>query len=161
DRGAVRRYPGEGRSSQLGRAGRLRNTGAELGLSLGQEGFMAFVKISVEDGVADIVLDRPKVNALNRALLEELGSAFERVTKDSEIRGALLRSEGRSFSAGLDLKEVAGFERENMEDFLKLFDRGVNPVFSCPKPLAVAVQGHAIAGGLVLALCADFLALGE
>lgn len=122
---------------------------------------MSFVKLNVEDGIADIVLDRPKVNALNQALLEELGAAFAQVSQDAQIRGALLRSEGRAFSAGLDLKEVAAFERENMQDFLALFDRGVNPVFSCPKPLAVAVQGHAIAGGLVLALCADFLALGE
>jgi enoyl-CoA hydratase/carnithine racemase len=122
---------------------------------------MAFVNVSVNEGIADIVLNRPKVNALNRALIEELGAAFQRVTRDEAIRGALLRSEGKCFSAGLDLKEVAGYDRDGVISFLGLFDSGIRPVFECPKPVAAAVSGHAIAGGLVLALCADFLALGE
>src|SRR5262245_33651345 len=120
---------------------------------------MAGVDMNVNEGIAEVVLNRPKVNAMNRALIEELGQAFGRISTDSAIRGALLRAEGRCFSAGLDLKELAAYSREELASFLGLFDTGIGPVFSCTKPVAAAVRGHAIAGGLVLALCADFLAL--
>jgi enoyl-CoA hydratase len=122
---------------------------------------MAFIDLKVSEGIADIVLNRPKVNAMNRALLQELGAAFQKVSEDPAIRGALLRSEGRCFSAGLDLKEVAAYDRQSAAAFLDLFDTGVRPAFECTKPVAAAVAGHAIAGGLVLALSADFLALGH
>jgi enoyl-CoA hydratase len=122
---------------------------------------MAFVQMSTRDGLADIVMNRPKVNALNVGLIEELGAAFQKVAADGAIHGALLRAEGRCFSAGLDLMEVAAFVQEDISKFLDLFDTGILPIFECPKPVAVAVSGHAIAGGLILALCGDFLALGD
>ena len=84
---------------------------------------MSFVKMSVDDGVADIVLDRPKVNALNRTLLEELGAAFAQVSQDSQIRGALLRSEG------LDTRQYlarfgTGFSPE-LAELVPLFEEGL------------------------------------
>jgi enoyl-CoA hydratase len=122
---------------------------------------MSFIRMSVQDGLADVVLDRPKVNAMNLALIRELGQTFEQIAADPSVRGALLRSEGKSFSAGLDLKEVSVLDRAGLIEFLEGFDRSIRAAFSCPKPVAAAVSGHAIAGGLVLALGTDFLALGK
>jgi enoyl-CoA hydratase len=83
-----------------------------------------------------------------------------RVATDDAIRGVLLRAEGRCFSAGLDLREVMALDRAGMDGFFSRFDRTFGTIFRCPKPMAVAVQGHAIAGGLVLALAADYVAWG-
>ena len=120
---------------------------------------MEFVTLNILDGNAEIVLNRPKVNAMSRALLAELRDAFLQINADDSIRGALIRSDGNAFSAGLDLKEVATLDFDASADFVDLMDESFTQPFTYPKPLAIAVQGHAIAGGLVLALTADFFAM--
>src|SRR5690606_14460563 len=104
------------------------------------------------------VLDRPKVNAMSPGLLRDLAAAFDEVA-DPAIAGVLLRGEGKALSAGLDLKEVAALDEGSIDGFLDLLDRAFLAAFRYPRPLAVAVTGHAIAGGLVLALCADHVAI--
>lgn len=71
-------------------------------------------------------------------------------------RPILLVGTGDSFSAGLNLKEVAAADALAMERFLGLLDEMVDALFSHPAPVAACVNGHAIAGGCVIALCADF-----
>ncbi len=122
---------------------------------------MEYIRIDIQDGVADVVLDRPKVNAMNRALLAEMRDAFDQLSADDGVGGALIRGAGRALSAGLDLREVAELDPETAGDFLDLMEDAFRAVFAFPKPLAAVVQGHAIAGGLVLALCADYIAFGH
>ena len=122
---------------------------------------MAFLQLSRQGAVAELVLARPKVNALSQAVLVELGAALDALAADDSVRGVLLRGEGSCFSAGLDLKEIAAFELRSLDAFLDDFDRAFTAAFAFPKPLAVGAQGHAIAGGLVLALTADFFALAR
>ena len=122
---------------------------------------MSLVHLKVQDGLAEIILDRPKVNALNLELFGELRQAMDTVNKDTSIRGVLIRSAGTCFSAGLDLLEVVNQGPDGIERFLKALDDSVDTSFRSSKPMAAAVAGHAIAGGLVLALSADFLALGQ
>ena len=116
---------------------------------------------TVEDGLARLVLDRPKVNAFGADLIEALAATFQRITEDDAIRGVLITAEGRCFSAGLDLSLLAGLDRAGMQGFFHDFDAAFLGAFRCPKPVAVSVRGHAIAGGLVLALTADHLVLGR
>lgn len=120
---------------------------------------MGFIEVTVEGGIATAVIERPKVNAMSRALLGEMAEVFERLAADDGVRGVLLRAEGRCFSAGLDLREVTALDAETAPGFLETFDAAFGGAWRFPKPLAVAVEGHAVAGGLVLALCGDFLAL--
>lgn len=110
-------------------------------------------------GIATLLLDRPKVNALNGAMLAELGDAVARIEADDAIHGVLIRSTGRCFSAGLDLAELIDADRAAVERFFSIFTTAFGGFFGCTKPIAAAVEGHAIAGGLVLALVADFVAL--
>lgn len=117
------------------------------------------IQLEVRDGIAEIVLARPKVNAMSHGFLEAMDDAFTRVGNDDAIRGALVRSDGKCFSAGLDLLELASLDRKTLRTFLVDFDRAFMRAFNCPKPVAMAVEGHAIAGGAVLALCADYLVL--
>ena len=119
---------------------------------------MEYVRVLRDGALAEIVLDRPKVNAMSPGLLRDLAAAFDEVA-DPSIAGVLLRGEGKALSAGLDLKEVAALDEGSIDGFLDLLDRAFLAAFRYPRPLAVAVTGHAIAGGLVLALCADHVAI--
>ncbi len=90
-------------------------------------------------------------NALGSGLMKSLLAHF-RAAGDAPI---LLTGHGDAFSAGLDLREVASLRRQDMEAFLRLLERLVVQIFDHPAPVVAAVNGHAIAGGLILALAAD------
>ncbi len=122
---------------------------------------MSGVVTELADGLLEIRLARPKVNALGTGVLRDIEAAFRRAGDDPDVRAVLLTAEGKCFSAGLDLAELAGFDRAAMGEFLAVFDAAFLGAFRCPKPVAAAVEGHAVAGGLILALVADQVFLGE
>lgn len=121
---------------------------------------MPFVEVLIKDGVAEVALNRPKVNAMNQAMLREMADVFRRLADDGSVSGVLVRGEGGCLSAGLDLRELVSLDRGGLASFLDDCDAAFGAAFRFPKPFAAAVHGHAIAGGLVLAMCADFIALG-
>lgn len=98
-----------------------------------------------------ITISGPGKNALStavmRALVDELDAAGG--------EPVLLTGAGDAFSAGLNLKEVAGLDGAGMEAFLVLLEQMVTSLYRYPGPVAAAVNGHAIAGGCVVTLCAD------
>jgi enoyl-CoA hydratase len=67
----------------------------------------------------------------------------------------LLTGSREAFSAGLDLKEVAALDAAGMDRYLRLLERCMATVYLHPAPVVAAVEGHAIAGGCVLAACCD------
>ena len=122
---------------------------------------MSLVRMEpLDDGLVRLVLDSPKVNAMGSQLLAQLAVGLEGLAANDQIRGVLIAGEGKCFSAGLDLKEVVDLERAPLIDFLAVLDRALLAAFAFPKPLACAIEGHAIAGGMVLALASDHFALG-
>jgi enoyl-CoA hydratase/carnithine racemase len=72
---------------------------------------MSLLSLSVRDGVALVTLANPPMNAMDSGLLEELAVLFEGLASDRAVRAAVIASEGRAFSAGLDLKTVPGLDR--------------------------------------------------
>ncbi len=118
------------------------------------------VTTTTDDALREVRLDRPKVNALDPATLHALAAAVEAATADDGVRGVLFLGAGRCFSAGLDLNLLVGCDAAGVDALLVALDRALEAIFRCPKPVAVAVEGHAIAGGMVLALAADHLVLG-
>ncbi len=108
------------------------------------------------DGIAVVTLVRPPVNAMDAGLLEELAALFEGLEADSAVRAAVITGEGRAFSAGLDLKAVPDLDCAGRRRLVGALNASFGTLYAWPKPLVAAVNGHAIAGGLVLALCADW-----
>jgi len=120
--------------------------------------------LRVESGPVTVVtLDRPPANALTRELFAELTALLARLEAAPDVRALVLTGTGRFFSAGLDLFEVFAYPPDGFTEFTARFDAGFAALFAFPKPVVAAVNGHAVAGGAVLAAGADvrLMATGE
>lgn len=120
------------------------------------------VKYAIDEAVAVITIDRPDaMNSFNEELRSELLSAFECAAGDTAIRVVILTGEGRSFSAGADLK--AGLARtKSVQEVLQTEFR---PIFDCiaamPQPVIAAVNGSAAGIGMSFALSCDLLIMAD
>ncbi|HEY6460558.1 MAG TPA: enoyl-CoA hydratase/isomerase family protein [Polyangiaceae bacterium] len=96
-------------------------------------------------------MSAPGKNALSSQLMTWI------VDRLGEARGepVLLTGEGDAFSAGLNLKEVASLDGEGMQRFLGALERMVDALFNYPGPTVAWINGHAIAGGCIVALACD------
>ncbi|MEW6270121.1 MAG: enoyl-CoA hydratase/isomerase family protein [Thermodesulfobacteriota bacterium] len=108
-----------------------------------------------EGGVRLLTLDRPPANAIDEELLTDLGYALAAARDEAAVRAVILTGAGRFFSGGFDLRAprrdasaALGLQALYRDTHLALL--------TLPKPTIAMVQGHAIAGGLVLALACDY-----
>jgi enoyl-CoA hydratase/carnithine racemase len=116
---------------------------------------MSFTELATGDGIAAVTLARGKVNALNRAVVAELRSRLEELDGDPMIRAVVLTGRGPFFSFGFDVPEFLDVPREKFTAYLTAFAGLLSYLFLYPKPLVAALNGHAIAGGCMLALACD------
>jgi enoyl-CoA hydratase len=121
---------------------------------------MAGVRIERAGPVELWRLDKPRGNAIDEALIEELIAAADRVAADDAVRGVLLASaHDRLFCPGFDLQALSEYDRPAMERFIRRFAHLVATLYGLPQPLVAALAGHAVAGGCIVALCADWRVL--
>lgn len=114
-----------------------------------------FVRLEVEDGVGTIRIDRPKMNALNVAVQEEIRAAATEAAGRSEVKAVVLYGGERVFAAGADIKEMAEMSYIDMVERSGGLQSAFTAVARIPKPVVAAVTGYALGGGCELALCAD------
>jgi enoyl-CoA hydratase len=108
----------------------------------------------MSDGVVVLAVDRPPVNALDLELVMDLVAAVHTVEVDRPRALVLTGREG-CFSAGADLRAVPSYGPEQQRQMVVGINAMALGVYGLPFPVVGAITGHAIAGGLVLALCAD------
>ena len=120
-------------------------------------------KVDVADFIATVRLARPPVNAQNRRFREEIITIFDALSDRPDVRAIVLTGEGKTFSAGADLKErpsssqeIGAYPRHN-----RIVRESFNAVMECEKPVIAAINGAAIGAGCVLALCCDILIASE
>jgi enoyl-CoA hydratase/carnithine racemase len=117
------------------------------------------VTLAVDDGVARIRLNRGRGNAINTELVDGLLDTFREAEADDRVSGALLCASGKLFCPGLDLHELSSFDRPQLERFMSRFHACLLRMYTFSKPLVAALSGHTLAGGMVLALTADWRVL--
>ena len=114
-----------------------------------------FVRLDVEDSVGTIRLDRPKMNALNAAVQEEIRAAAQEASRRSDVRAVIVYGGERVFAAGADIKEMAEMSYPEMVRRSRELQSAFSAVAEIPKPVVAAITGYALGGGCELALCAD------
>lgn len=118
--------------------------------------FGEFVSVEVEDGIAVIRVDRPKMNALNAEIQDGLGAAAAAVSDDDEVRGAIVYGGEKVFAAGADIKEMAQFGYAEMAVRARRLQDAFAALAAIPKPTVAAVEGYALGGGMELSMTCDF-----
>ena len=114
--------------------------------------------LTISDGIAEVVMDNPPVNALTVAGWFELASVITEAGRAPSVRVVVLRAEGRGFNAGVDIKEM-----QATEGFTALV--GANKgcaaafaaVYDCEVPVIAAVHGFCLGGGIGLVGNADIV----
>jgi len=113
---------------------------------------------TITDGIAEVVMDNPPVNALTVAGWFELADLLRRLGADPGVRVVVLRAEGRGFNAGVDIKEM---QRTEGFDALVGANRGCYAAFAavyeCEVPVIAAVHGYCLGGGIGLVGNADVI----
>ena len=113
------------------------------------------LEIDVNQNVAWVQMGHGKVNALDVEFCQRLQDEFSRLQQDTEVRGVVLSGNGRVFSAGVDLKRLVEEDVSYLDPFLDALEGLFICLFDFAKPLVACVNGHAVAGGCVMASAAD------
>lgn len=122
----------------------------------------SLVDFSAHDGVVVLTLNRPPINALSRAVLDELRAALEQCAVDSQTRAVVITSAlSNVFSAGADLQEFKELTRQDLQGFVACGQELFSYMESTPKPIIAAVRGVAMGGGCELALACDLRVAGQ
>jgi 2-(1,2-epoxy-1,2-dihydrophenyl)acetyl-CoA isomerase len=122
------------------------------------------ILLQVENGVATITLNRPKVfNSFNREMAFAMQDALDQCATDEKVRAVLITGEGKAFCAGQDIQEITNPELH--PGFKAILDDHYNPIVlkirNLEKPVIAAVNGVAAGAGANLALCCDVVIATE
>ena len=112
------------------------------------------IDIKTDAGIAILTMKHGKANALDLEFCAALADQFVQL-RNADSRAVVLTGQGKMFSAGVDLPRLTAGGTDYVRKFLPALHKLYDTVFHHPKPVVAAVNGHAIAGGCVLACCAD------
>jgi enoyl-CoA hydratase len=115
---------------------------------------VSYTSLETSEEIAILTIDRPPANAMSLELLDDLVPALRSMEDEPPAALVLAGREG-FFSAGVDLKAVTGYGPQEQRRAVEGINQMALSAYALPCPVVAAITGHAIAGGLVLALCAD------
>lgn len=120
-----------------------------------------FLKVDIEDSVATVRLDRPKVNALNAQVFIEIGECAQELQFDDNVRAIVLTGGEKVFAAGADIKEMAEATPVLVSKIIGGAQGALSRLENVMKPVIAAINGFALGGGCELALACDWRFAGE
>lgn len=120
-----------------------------------------YVLIEVVDNVATITINRPKVNALNAEIQDELKRLAESIADDPDIAAVVLSGGEKVFAAGADIVEMEKLSHAEMVRRSGRLQASFTALAELPQPVVAAVNGYALGGGCELAMTADVRIVGE
>jgi enoyl-CoA hydratase/carnithine racemase len=117
---------------------------------------MSHAAVTRSEELAIVTLARGKVNALDHPLVRELTDRLAALERDATVRGIVLTGKGKFFSFGFDIPQFLSFTKDEFIAYLTDFTGLYTRVWSCPKPVVAALNGHTIAGACMLATSCDY-----
>ena len=117
---------------------------------------MEYIEIEREGAVAVMRINRPPVNAINLEVVREAEDALAFLANDDSVSAVIITGTGSSFTAGLDLKAVPRYAPPEQRALIESINRVITAVYSFPRPTVAAINGHAIAGGFIIAVSCDY-----
>lgn len=121
----------------------------------GQLSGLQHLSIESRGEVLIVTIDRPPANALDPELLDEGLAVLDHV-RSTRPKAVVITGTGEYFSTGIDLKVAARLSASERSRMLSGVSELLAGWYSLPCPLVSAINGHAVAGGLILALCGDY-----
>lgn len=119
------------------------------------------VRLEMRGAVGVVRLDRPPVNAINRAMHRELTAVVAEIDQHPECRAVVIHGGERVFAAGADIKEMAALDPSEIGVLGQSLTDAISAVALLELPVVAAITGYALGGGLELALAADFRVVAE
>ncbi len=120
------------------------------------------IKVSREDRLAIVTINRPPVNALSREVMDALEAAFSELSKDETIGVVIVTGAGeKAFVAGADITEFPNLNSANGEQLSRRGQEVFQKIADFPAPVIAAVNGFALGGGMELALACDIRVMAE
>lgn len=117
---------------------------------------MSHIDFVIEKKVAHVRLNRPKSNALNLEVIQELNALIQNIQQNPAVEGMILQGKDGFFSSGLDLMTLYNLDASEFKIFWNEFLLLVRSLVNFSKPSVAAITGHSPAGGCVLAICCDY-----
>jgi enoyl-CoA hydratase len=117
---------------------------------------MSTLRLEREGNLAVLRLDKPRGNAIDEPLLDDLTAACRELAEGDSLGVMLASANAKVFCPGLDLVTLISYERQRMQHFMIKFSETMWSLYALRKPVVAAVNGHAVAGGCILALTADY-----
>lgn len=114
------------------------------------------LQITQIEGVSVVALNRPPVNALDHDTVCEIMRVIQEIGKDEDCRGLVLTGEADRFCAGVDVKAFKSYDTDRKREMIIDITRMTSVFLSLNMPFVAGVNGFALGGGMVLALCADY-----
>ena len=120
---------------------------------MNSEGKVAF---SIKDNLAEIIIDHPPANTLNRSTLESLSSAMETLNSEEAVRVVIITGKGEKFFAGgADINEFGALTQETGKTWIQFWQEIFAKIHHSPKIVIAAINGYALGGGCELVLACD------
>jgi len=120
------------------------------------------VKQIIEDNIMIAKYDNPPAYSMTLESLKNIRDAVKKVREDDSLKGLIFTGEGKYFCTGFDLPTFMNFKtREDILEFFDIEEEMLYEIFTCPKPVIAAINGHCTAGGFIVAMGCDYRIAAE
>lgn len=111
----------------------------------------------IEDNIVIFTLNNGKINSITTETLKGINEVVERVNTEDALKGIILTGTGRYFSGGFDLGTFTTFKNgQEISDWFTFEEEVMYNLFTCSKPVVVAINGHAAAAGMIVSMACDY-----